>query len=111
MAEEPGNRTVQHEVVPRRGNDPDGGDLRQLPHRIRLQAGAVDHRTGSGALRRLYGRVAAPAEKTSLPFTPAFCAAVQAAEAVKLLCGRPAALEGKLLLADLRWMDWSILTV
>lgn len=56
-------------------------------------------------------RAAAPAEKTSLPFTPAFCAAVQAAEAVKLLCGRPAALEGKLLLADLRWMDWSILTV
>lgn len=65
---------------------------------------------GSGALRRLYGRAASPAEKTSLPFTPAFCAAVQAAEAVKLLCGRPPALEGKLLLADLRRMEWDLLT-
>lgn len=65
---------------------------------------------GSGALRRLYGRMAAPADKTSLPFTPAFCAAAQAAEAVKLLCGRPPALEGKLLLADLRRMDWDVLT-
>lgn len=64
---------------------------------------------GSGALRRLYGR-AAPAEKTSLPFTPAFCAAIQAAEAIKLLCGRPSTLEGKLLLADLRRMDWDLLT-
>ena len=65
---------------------------------------------GSGALRRLYGRMAAPADKTSLPFTPAFCAAAQAAEAVKLLCGRPSVLEGKLLLADLRRMDWDVLT-
>lgn len=66
---------------------------------------------GSGVLRRLYGRGDTPAEKTSLPFTPAFCAAVQAAEAVKLLCGRPSELEGKLLLADLRWMDWTILEI
>lgn len=66
---------------------------------------------GSGTLRRLYGRAAMPAEKTSLPFTPALCAAVQAAEAVKLLCGRPSALEGKLLLADLRRMDWDLLTL
>ena len=66
---------------------------------------------GSGVLRRLYGRGDTPAEKTSLPFTPAFCAAVQAAEAVKLLCGRPSALEGKLLLADLGWMDWTILEI
>lgn len=66
---------------------------------------------GSGLLRRLYGSAKAPAEKTSLPFTPPFCAAVQAAEAVKLLCGRPSELEGKLLLADLRRMDWDILTI
>lgn len=66
---------------------------------------------GSGLLRRLYGGGSAPAEKTSLPFTPAFCAAVQAAEAVKLLCGRPSVLEGRLLLADLRRMDWDILTI
>lgn len=66
---------------------------------------------GSGLLRRLYGGAKAPAEKTSLPFTPPFCAAVQAAEAVKLLCGRPSELEGKLLLADLRRMDWDIIPV
>lgn len=65
---------------------------------------------GSGALRRLYGRAATPAEKTSLPFTPAFCAAIQAAEAVKLLCGRAPALEERLLLADLLRMDWDLLT-
>ena len=64
---------------------------------------------GAGVLHRLYASPAAPVEKTSLPFTPAFCAAIQAAEAVKLLCGRPSALEGKLLLADLRRMDWDLL--
>lgn len=65
---------------------------------------------GSGLLHRLYGSRNTPPEKTSLPFTPAFCAAIQAAEAVKLLCGRPSTLEGKLLLADLRRMDWDLLT-
>lgn len=64
---------------------------------------------GSGLLRRLYGSRGTPQEKSSLPFTPAFCAAVQAAEAVKLLCERAPALEGKLLLADLRRMDWDII--
>lgn len=66
---------------------------------------------GSGALRRLYGCSATPAEKTSLPFTPAFCAAIQAAEAIKLLCGRTPALEGKLLLADLLRMDWDVIAL
>lgn len=75
-----------------------------------VQAAVVP--AGSGLLRRLYGGAAkAQPEKTSLPFTPAFCAAVQAAEAVKLLCGRPTALEGKLLVADLQWMEWDILMV
>ena len=66
---------------------------------------------GSGLLHRLYAG-AAPAEyKTVLPFTAAFCAAVQASEAVKLLCGRPSALENRLLVADLLHMDWEILTI
>ena len=64
---------------------------------------------GSGLLRRLYGGGETPADKTSLPFTPPFCAAVQAAEAVKVLLGRPSPLEGRLLLADLGRMDWDIL--
>ena len=63
---------------------------------------------GSGVLHSIYGSAAAPDEKSALPFTPPFCAAVQAAEAVKLLCGRPSALEGRLLLADLGWTDWSV---
>ena len=66
---------------------------------------------GSGLLRRLYGSQATPREKSSLPFTPPLCAAVQAAEAVKLLCGRAPELAGKLLLADLRRMEWDVLTL
>ena len=63
---------------------------------------------GSGLLHRL-STYSAPEDKTSLPFTPAFCAAIQAAEAVKLLAGQPSSLEGRLLLSDLRRMDWDIL--
>lgn len=66
---------------------------------------------GAGVLHRLYASPAPPKEKTSLPFTPAFCAAIQAAEAVKLLCGNPSALEGKLLLADLQRLDWDLLPI
>jgi len=40
-------------------------------------------------------------DKTCLSFTPAFCAALQVAECVKLLCGRPVPLHGKLISADL----------
>ena len=66
---------------------------------------------GSDLLQRLYAGAAEPREKTVLPFTAAFCASVQAAEAVKLLCGRASALEGRLLLADLQHMDWDLLTI
>lgn len=72
---------------------------------------------GSGLLHRLYAPEKpaappdAPEDKTSLPFTPAFCAAIQAAEAVKLLTGRPSPLEDRLLLSDLRRMDWDILSL
>lgn len=64
---------------------------------------------GSGLLRRLY---AAPAgeEKSVLPFTPALCAAIQAAEAAKLLCGRTSSLEEKVLAVDLADMDWTVLS-
>ena len=66
---------------------------------------------GSELLGRLYAGAAEPREKTVLPFTAAFCASVQAAEAVKLLCGQASALEGRLLLADLQHMDWETLTI
>jgi molybdopterin/thiamine biosynthesis adenylyltransferase len=62
---------------------------------------------GSGVFEKLYPPRAADAPKKGNPaFTPAVCAAIQAAEAVKLLVGRPSALEGKLLLLDLRTMEF-----
>ncbi len=64
---------------------------------------------GSGLLHRLYAKSETVGDQASLPFTPPFCAAVQAAETVKLLCGQPSILEGHLLLSDLRRMDWDIL--
>lgn len=64
---------------------------------------------GGGFLHRLYPKEVPSVDKSSLPFTPPFCAALQAAEAVKLLCGRSSELSGKLLLADLRSLDWNVL--
>lgn len=62
---------------------------------------------GSGIFDRLYPpRTADAPKKGNPPFTPAVCASLQAAEAVKLLCGRPSSLIGKLLLIDLRTMEF-----
>jgi molybdopterin/thiamine biosynthesis adenylyltransferase len=72
------------------------------------QVQATVVRPGAGTLHQLYGPDFRPESASSLPFTPAFCAAVQAAEAVKLLCGRPSRLDGRLLLADLRQMSWEL---
>jgi molybdopterin/thiamine biosynthesis adenylyltransferase len=61
---------------------------------------------GSGVLERLYPpRASNASKKGNPPFTPAACASLQAAEAVKLLIGRPPALIGKLLLIDLMTME------
>lgn len=43
---------------------------------------------GDGLLDMLYPQNAAVTSKTSLSFTPPFCAAMQVALCVKLLCGR-----------------------
>lgn len=61
---------------------------------------------GSGALRRLYAGDMPRREATVLAPTPAFCAAVQCAEAAKLLAGRSSDLWGRLLLADLEQMEF-----
>lgn len=62
---------------------------------------------GSGVFEKLYPpRVADTPKKGNPPFTPAVCASLQAAEAVKLLIGRPSPLLGKLLLVDLRTMEF-----
>ena len=64
---------------------------------------------GSDLLRRIYPDTADPARKTVLSPAVAFCAAVQAAEAVKLLCARPSALAGRLLWADLETMEFHVM--
>jgi len=66
---------------------------------------------GSGVLRRLYQPGAADGDKSCLVFAPALCAAVQTAEAVKLLTGRPSSLAGKLMLVDLQTMDTEIIAL
>lgn len=65
---------------------------------------------GSRLLHQLYQH-GASSQKTSLPFTPAFCAAIESAEAVKYLCGRESDLSGKLLLADLQSLEWDIISL
>lgn len=73
-------------------------------------------RPGNRVMHRLYGEAAArettsdvkemeAACKTSLPMTPAACAALQTAEAVKLLTGQTASLDGKLLIFNLKTME------
>jgi molybdopterin/thiamine biosynthesis adenylyltransferase len=62
----------------------------------------------SGTLSKLY-----PPHTSKLPmkgnlgFVASMCASVQAAEAVKLLCGRPSALPDKLMLMDFKTMEFS----
>ena len=71
---------------------------------LRAQAAVIP--PGSGLLRRIYAGAAEPAEKSVLAPACALCAAVQAAEAVKLLAGRPASLAGRLLWIDLEEMEF-----
>ena len=65
---------------------------------------------GSGLMEKLYPpQSRQPPMRGNLGFAASICASVQAAEAVKLLAGRPSALLGKLLLMDLRTMDFTTL--
>ncbi len=63
---------------------------------------------GSGIFDKLYPPRASNApKKGNLSFMAAVCASVQACEAVKLLTGRPSPLLGKLLLMDLKTMNFT----
>lgn len=64
---------------------------------------------GSRILDILCGSDAALADKSSLSFTPSACAAFQAAEAVKYLCGRKTSLDGKVLYVDLLNMETELI--
>ena len=61
---------------------------------------------GSDLLRRIYAAAPEAPGKSVVAPAPALCAAVQAAEAIRLLCGRPAALAGRMLWADLETMEF-----
>ena len=64
---------------------------------------------GDRLLERIYQ--APPDHGGSLSCTCALCAALQIAEAVKLLCGRPSGLMGKVLYADLLRQEYTLLTL
>ena len=59
-------------------------------------------RAGSGKLHMLYPEGSRPGTKTSLPFTPAACAALQAAMAVRYLCGHTSGQDDSLFVGSLR---------
>lgn len=61
---------------------------------------------GSALLHSYYGSAAVEDSKSVLPHVPALCAALQSAEAIKLLCGRSTELEGRILVADTQGPDF-----
>ena len=64
----------------------------------------------SGMMERLYPEeLPAQPDPGSLAPTAGLCAAVQAGEAIKLLCGRASALAGRLLCMDLLEQDYQLL--
>lgn len=64
---------------------------------------------GSGLLHQLYPADYTPASKTSLSFTPAACAAIEASLAVRYLCGLDTGLERNLLVGSLKDMNFDII--
>ena len=66
---------------------------------------------GSGLLHQIYGDSYAPDSNTSLPFTPAVCAGLEAAAAIQYLCGRSQALDGKILTCSLEDMRFDTVSL
>ena len=64
---------------------------------------------GSLLLHQLYPEGYTPAGKTSLPVTPAACAAIEASLAIKYLCRRETPLDGSLLIGSLADMNFDII--
>ncbi len=61
---------------------------------------------GERLMHILYASPAETREQSTLPMTAQLCAALQCAEALKLLCEHPSALENRLLVGDLQQLDW-----
>ena len=64
---------------------------------------------GSGLLHQMYTEDYVPVSKTSLSFTPAVCAAMEAAVAVRYLCGLSSELDKSLLVGSLSDMSFDII--
>ena len=64
---------------------------------------------GSGLLHQLYSTDYTPSTKTSLPVTPAVCAAIEASEAIRFLCGKDTPLLRNLLVGSLADMSFDII--
>ncbi len=64
---------------------------------------------GSGLLHQMYSDDYVPASKTSLSFTPAACASIEASLAVTCLCGRETPLGRSLLIGSLADMSFDII--
>ena len=64
---------------------------------------------GSGLLHQMYTEDYVPLSKTSLSFTPAVCAAMEAAVAVRYLCGLSSELDKSLLVGSLSDMSFDII--
>ena len=64
---------------------------------------------GSGLLHQLYREDYVPASKTSLPVTPAACAAFEASIALRYLSGHETALDSSLLIGSLESMNFDII--
>ena len=68
-------------------------------------------RPDSGMMEQLYPADAPAApDQGSLSPTVGLCAAIQAGEAVKLLCGRPSPLAGRLLWVDLVEQEYQVVS-
>ncbi len=65
----------------------------------------------SDVFDRIYPAETAVKRTSSLSFTPALCASIQVAEAVKILIGREASLQSRLLIVDLLTQEYSTVMI
>ena len=67
--------------------------------------------SNSGVFDRIYPAETAVKRTSSLSFTPALCASIQVAEAVKILIGRGSSLQSRLLIVDLLTQEYSTVII
>ena len=65
--------------------------------------------TASKRIEQIYPANTVITDKSCLSFTPAVCASIQTAEAVKALLHKPSELDGNLLFADLLNSEWELI--